>query len=550
VLIFDPSMPPETITAAIFARYNAASEFGPVRTALLFMPGTYAVSFKVNYYMGVYGLGAAPDQTVIAGTVQACNSGSISNPVQCLNNGGHALDNFWRACENITIAPPVNGTNFWAVSQAAAMRRVIVKGHLHFSEDSGYSSGGFISDSIITGDVAYGTQQQFMSRNIQWGGVSYGGAWNIVKVGCVGGAEHVPPGTLSAAAAAPIAAPKPFLFYDNGEFCIGVPAAAQGQVGPPDFTPAVVIRSAAFRIVVPGADLSGLNSYIAKGGHVVFAPGVYALPAALRVVGGTVLLGLGLATLLAAADGAIACAAAPNAARVGGFLLEATPACQTYLCDWSVPARSRRRAAAPDYSFLYDIYCRVGGAADPAVSPISIPGMMRIGCDATVFDNIWLWVADHGMGIPADVRDCTGDWAALWKSMQCPTCLVVTGNDVVGYGLAAEHATGGDLVTWSGNGGGVFFFQSEYPYHPPDASYAQRAFTVTGAGFRMLGGGAYSFFPCAAANPPAAFAMPADAKANIFTRFLDGQGGIQRVAANCPAGAVNAASAGPVWCYV
>jgi hypothetical protein len=43
-----------------------------------------------------------------------------------------------------------------------------------------------------------------------------------------------------------------------------------------------------------------------------------------------------------------------------------------------------------------------------------------------VLDNIWAWRADHGSGVGG-----TGNVA--------DTGLVVNGNDVTAYGLAAEH---------------------------------------------------------------------------------------------------------------
>ena len=41
--------------------------------------------------------------------------------------------------------------------------------------------------------------------------------------------------------------------------------------------------------------------------------------------------------------------------------------------------------------------------------------------------------------------------------------LVVDGDDVTTYGLAVEH-TLEDLTVWNGEGGQVFFYQSELPY--------------------------------------------------------------------------------------
>src|SRR6185503_9652191 len=68
-------------------------------------------------------------------------------------------------------------------------------------------------------------------------------------------------------------------------------------------------------------------------------------------------------------------------------------------------------------------------------------------------DNCWLWRADHGDGVG-------------WQVNPCKTGIVVNGNDVTAYGLFAEHFQGYQTV-WNGNGGKVYFYQSEMPYDPP-----------------------------------------------------------------------------------
>jgi hypothetical protein len=44
--------------------------------------------------------------------------------------------------------------------------------------------------------------------------------------------------------------------------------------------------------------------------------------------------------------------------------------------------------------------------------------------------------------------------------------LVVNGDNVTVYGLFVEH-TQQHQTLWSGNGGRVYFYQSEMPYDPP-----------------------------------------------------------------------------------
>ena len=68
-------------------------------------------------------------------------------------------------------------------------------------------------------------------------------------------------------------------------------------------------------------------------------------------------------------------------------------------------------------------------------------------------DNFWLWRADHGQGVG-------------WNSNQNKNGLIVNGNNVTLYGLFVEHCQEYQTV-WNGNGGRVYFYQSEMPYDPP-----------------------------------------------------------------------------------
>src|SRR5207244_11972771 len=105
-----------------------------------------------------------------------------------------ALDHSWRSLSYLTIHfAGLSGCrasgDFWAVSQAAPMRRVnITGGNLtlmdYCTAGPQYASGGFIADSQ-TGFVINGSQQQFLVRDSQIGGWS-NGVWNQVFSGVVG----------------------------------------------------------------------------------------------------------------------------------------------------------------------------------------------------------------------------------------------------------------------------------------------------------------------------------------------------------------------------
>src|SRR5829696_7080535 len=150
-LVLDPSMATEDIQAKVdaIAAAQVPNEMGSERQAILFRPGTYGtatkpLNFQVGYYTEVSGLGQNPGDVVINGSVYVRN--------QCTGGSCIALNNFWRSLSNLTInvTTPDFGCytgQFWAVSQAAPLRRVDVKGQttlMDYCTQPSFASGGFI----------------------------------------------------------------------------------------------------------------------------------------------------------------------------------------------------------------------------------------------------------------------------------------------------------------------------------------------------------------------------------------------------------------------
>ncbi|HZS39599.1 MAG TPA: hypothetical protein VFF06_22360, partial [Polyangia bacterium] len=151
VLVFDPSMPMSAIQSRLDALYaqQDAAQFGAGRYAYLFKPGHYALDVKVGFYTQVLGLGASPDDVVITGAVRSKADWLGNNNATC---------NFWRGAENLAVVPSAAidaGIDVWAVSQGTQLRRVHVEGDLKL-DDGGWSSGGFIADSIVDGTLTSG----------------------------------------------------------------------------------------------------------------------------------------------------------------------------------------------------------------------------------------------------------------------------------------------------------------------------------------------------------------------------------------------------------
>src|SRR5437667_12134901 len=138
---------------------------------------------------------------------------------------------FWEAAEWLSIKP-AGGTMQWAVSQAVSLRRMHVRADLVLHQNRGWASGGWMSDSLVDGNVDSGSQQQWISRNCDWKSWT-GSNWNMAFVGVVHppeGAWPSPPYTTIAQT--PVVREKPDLQVNAaGEFSVRVPGLQSDSVG-------------------------------------------------------------------------------------------------------------------------------------------------------------------------------------------------------------------------------------------------------------------------------------------------------------------------------
>src|SRR5437667_9084671 len=293
VTIFDSTMPAATIQAKLDTVFKTqeSSEFGDARFALLFKPGAYDVDARVGFYTTLSGLGLSPDDVVIRGSVRA----------DARWRKGNATLNFWRIAENMSVSP-AGGFNRWAVSQAAPMRRMHIRGDLVL-DDGGWSSGGFLADSRIDGQVKSGSQQQWLTRSSEIGSWT-GSNWNMVFVGTRNApTQSFPAPPYTTLASAPVIREKPFLFVDaRGTWNVFVPAFranASGTTWSAQEPPGVTHPIGEFVIVKPGTTVAAMNDALAHNKHLIVTPGIYHLDAPLHVTrANTIVLGLGLATLV------------------------------------------------------------------------------------------------------------------------------------------------------------------------------------------------------------------------------------------------------------
>jgi len=546
VYIFNPSMPQSQIQATVdaLASQQVSNQFGTQRYALLFEPGTYGSSaaplnFQLGYYTAVAGLGASPNDVVINGSIDVYN--------QCLSGSCIALINFWRSLSNLTInvTNPTFGCHtgeFWAVSQAAPMRRVKVNGLttlMDYCTQPSFASGGFIADSEFDNStVINGSQQQWIVRNSKLDGWT-NGVWNQVFSGVVGAPAQCfpaqpPCGPYTTVATSPVTREAPYLYIDSeGDYRVFVPAVqsnASGTTWASGATPGSSISIRKFFVAQPTDSVEEINEALGSGMNLILTPGVYNLERTIRVTRpDTVVLGLGFPTLIP--ENGIVSMKVDRAKGmlISGIIFDAGPTTSPVLLRvGSGHARSDNDASDP--SALHDVFFRIGGAAAGSATTSLV-----INSDNVILDDIWAWRADHGNGVG-------------WTINTADTGLIVNGDNVTAYGLFVEHYQKYEVI-WNGNGGTDIFFQNEMPYDPPSQAAWMEAPGVDGwAAFKVdnsvtsfsgYGMGSYSFFnqgvDIFAAN---AFEVPATLPPaslhDLLTIFLStaGSGGILNVINN------------------
>ena len=446
VLVFNPSMPPPTIQAQIDKVYTTQrrNEFGPERNAFLFLPGKYNVDVPIGFYTQVLGLGASPDSVHITGNVHSDAAARNNN----------ATTTFWRAAENFSVAP-TGGSMQWAVSQAVPFRRMHVQGDIVLHQNGGWASGGWMSDTLIDGNVAAGPQQQWISRNSEWH--SWTGAnWNMVFVGVPNPPEgEWPKPPYTKIAKTPIIREKPFLQIDSsGNYSVRVPSLSTNSSGitwHTASTPGKTIPIAQFYIAHPNRDNAAtINTQLAKGKNLLLTPGIYELTEAIHITHpNTVVMGLGFATLHPVNGTAAMATADTDGIIIAGILFDAGPTSSPVLLQIG-PDKSKASHVKNPIS-LHDVFFRVGGVG-VGRSMINL----EINSHDTIVDHTWIWRADHGAGVG-------------WTSNTSANGLVVNGNNVTIYGLFVEHHQQFQVL-WNGNAGRTYFYQSEIPYDPPDQS--------------------------------------------------------------------------------
>jgi hypothetical protein len=264
-----------------------------------------------------------------------------------------------------------------------------------------------------------------------------------------------PNNSYSVVAKTPVVREKPFLYNDAaGHYLVMVPSLKSNSSGhswASGAAPGLPLAIDRFYIAKPTDTAASINAQLSAGKHILFTPGIYHLEASLQVNNaGTILLGLGLATLIpTTATPAITVADVDNV-TVAGLLLEAGPQNSPTLLQLGPTGSTKDHSAAP--TAIMDLHCRIGGADVGKAASCVI-----LNSNNVLIDNIWLWRADHGQG----------NGTAGWTDNPSNNGIIVNGNNVTAYGLFVEHFQQWQTL-WNGNGGSVYFYQSEMPYDPPN----------------------------------------------------------------------------------
>ena len=609
VLIFKPTDDVNEIKAKIEKTSDPYDEekdtfvsdnhFSTKHYALLFAPGEYKnCKFEVGYYVGMAGLGKTATCVKFTGGesgpfVPALNKDMPVTPGGSIayRRAGLCLDSFWRSAENFSAV-----NTMWAVSQAAPMRRVKISNNLMFGDGGAYSSGGFLANAEVGGECNYIANQQWLSRAVNFKGTVKGGAWSIVFSGCVG---NVPAPGLPKEGGACITVEetpatrieKPFIVInDNSEYELHVPKATNDQTTGAmlDDSNTEIRPFSRVKVAKPILPVDTAGNYIEhddttynvltekdkkitlelqraldEGKDLVLCPGLFFLTRPLIVKQpNQVILGLGLATLIAPQDGSpcIRVQAKTPGVRIAGLTLEASKQVNSpdspfknsdgvaSLLEFGEPDIMDDAGDVNNPGLLSDVFTRVGGSnLDRSVKT---DVMVRVHSGNVVGDNLWLWRADHvKLAIdeePNDTNFPRYHQVRLWDDREDGTklpvdecvvksALVVTGHDVKMYGLFCEHTTEHQMV-WKGKRGSVSFFQCELPYDV-DIDYGHDGFTgyfvdkdVTDHTAR--GVGVYCNFQCYNVQAQKGITLPSKdgiILENPFAVFLNNKGGINNV---------------------
>ena len=442
------------------------NQFGTDRYSFAFKPGDYTNTETINigYYTQILGLGKTPTETRLR---------NVKVPAALSDN--NATCNFWVGLENATIADTDNnGDDYfafqWAASQAAPARRLDVERRAVFDWWSGWASGGFVADTRFQKQCGSWSQQQYYYRNCQMEANVFGVNWNQVIQGCDGNPLNTSGysdlkkgngksnwnkrGNNTLVSKTPVDREKPFLYFDESSdsYKVFVPrirtnssSISWSDTGMGRGTSISV--DDCFYIANPDRDNADtINEQLDKGMNIIFQPGRYHVDKPLQVTkSNTILLGLGLATIIPDNEEAAIKVADVGGVSLAGLLIDAGSHSEKMV---QIGEEGCNKDHSENPILLHDIIYRVGGTKKLGTCDTCL----EINSNNTIIDHTWIWRADHG--------DNTG-----WTVNKSKNGLIVNGDNVTAYGLFCEHFQEYDIL-WRGEKGRTYFLQNEKCYDP------------------------------------------------------------------------------------
>jgi hypothetical protein len=253
-------------------------------------------------------------------------------------------------------------------------------------------------------------------------------------------------------ATSPLSREKPFLYVDAaGRYRVFVPALRRNAAGTSWANGPAAGESLPldeFFIASPADSAQKINNALARGKHLLLTPGIYNLAQTIKVKREeTVVLGLGLATIVPQ-NGAVAMSVADvEGVKLAGFMIDAGPLNSPALLEVGPPHAHKSDEGNP--TSLHDVFFRIGGGSLGKASTSLV-----VNSDNVLLDDIWAWRADHGNGVG-------------WADNTADTGVIVNGKNVTAYGLFVEHYQKYQVI-WNGENGRTIFFQNELPYDAPN----------------------------------------------------------------------------------
>ena len=147
-----------------------------------------------------------------------------------------------------------------------------------------------------------------------------------------------------------------------------------------------------------------ITAALARGQNLILTPGVYNLDQPIVVPHpDTVVLGLGMATLVPQRGNAAMIVVRNSGVKLSGFMIDAGPVKSPVLLSVGTPGPGD--ASNPD--LIQDVFFRIGGAA---TTPVSATVSLLDNASNSIIDDLWAWRADHGNAVGWTVNTAdTGD---------------------------------------------------------------------------------------------------------------------------------------------